>query len=86
MTNTIILIIGIIFFAFMTLYNLKIAIKEKKDYVPAIVGFLFTLMVVLFFFEQIFYGLMCVAIIATISTIYLLKLLWKYLKDRNKNN
>ena len=86
MMNTIIYIIAILFFAFMTLYNLKIAIREKKDYMPAIVGFLFTLTAVLILFEQIFYGLMCIAIIAVISTIWLLKLLWKYLKDKNKKN
>ncbi|NOR85871.1 hypothetical protein GQ473_07190 [archaeon] len=84
MTNTIIYAVAILFFAFMALYNLKIAIKEKKDYVPAIVGFLFTLMVVLFFFEQMFYGLMLLTLVGIISTIWLLKLLWKYLKDRNK--
>ena len=86
MSNTIIYAIAILFFAFMTLYNLKIAIREKKDYVPAIVGFLFTLMAALVFFEQMFYGLMLLTVIGVISTIWLLKLIWKYLKDRNKNN
>ena len=76
--------IGIIFFAFMTLYNLKIAIKEKKDYMPAVVGFLFTLMSVLALFEQVFYALMLITLIGVMSIIWLLKLLWKYLKDRNK--
>ena len=86
MTNTTIFVIGIIFFGFMTLYNLKIAIREKKDYVPAIVGFLFTLMATLVFFEQMFYGLMLLTIVGVISTIWILKLIWKYLKNKNKNN
>jgi|GEM_PF-3633157 len=86
MENTISYIIAILFFAFMTLYNLKIAIKEKKDYIPAVVGFLFTLMAALILFEQMFYGLMLLTVIGVISTIWLLKLIWKNLKDRSKNN
>ncbi|NOR48184.1 MAG: hypothetical protein GQ533_09110 [Methanosarcinaceae archaeon] len=72
-----ILLFGILFFAFMTLYNLKIAIKQKKDFIPAIIGFLFTLMVLLVYFKQIFYGLMCITVIAVISIIYLVKVMLK---------
>jgi len=85
MSNTIIHAIAILFFAFMTLYNLKIAIKEKK-YIPAVVSFLFTLMATLILFEQMFYGLMLLTVIGVISTIWILKLIWKNLKDRSKNN
>lgn len=86
MENTISYIIAILFFAFMALYNLKIVIKEKKDYIPAVVGFLFTLTVALVLFEQMFYGLILLAIVGVISTIWILKLIWKNLKDRSKNN
>ena len=76
-TETIMFTIGIIFFSFMTLYNLKIAIKERKDYAPTIISFLFTATVILIFFEQMFYGLMLFAIIAVVSLVWLIKTILK---------
>ena len=84
-TDTIMLTIALLFFSFMTLYNLKIAIREKKDYVPAIVGFLFTLIVALVLFQQMFYAIMGMAIITVISTVYLIKRLLEYIKNKKRN-
>ena len=54
-----ILLLGIGFFAFMTVYNLIVAIKRKEDFTPTIVTFLMTLATLFIFFEQVLYGILC---------------------------
>lgn len=72
-----ILLFGILFFAFMTVYNLIISIKRKESIASAIVCFLMTLMVLLIFLNQIFYGLLCFVATTIIATIYLVKVMLK---------
>ena len=72
-TDTIMFIVALLFLSFMALFNLRIAIKEKKGYMPAVVCFLFVITVILIFFEQIFYGLTLFAVIVIISVMGLIK-------------
>lgn len=51
-----ILIFGILFFGFMTVYNLIISIRRKESFTPAIIGFLMTSGVLLIFFGRALYG------------------------------
>lgn len=51
-----ILIFGILFFGFMTVYNLIISIRRKESFTPAIVSFLMTSGVLLIFFGQALCG------------------------------
>ena len=54
-----ILLLGIGFFAFMTVYNLIVAIRRKEGFTPTIVAFLMTLATLFIFFEQVLYGILC---------------------------
>jgi drug/metabolite transporter (DMT)-like permease len=51
-----ILIFAIVFFGFMTVYNLIISIRRKESFTPAIVSFLMTSGVSLIFFGRDLYG------------------------------
>ncbi|NPE27736.1 hypothetical protein HNV12_07095 [Methanococcoides sp. SA1] len=54
--NETILIIGIIFFAAISLYNLVHSIKHKKSYLPTVFGILMALATALILFDQLIIG------------------------------
>jgi len=54
-----ILLFGIGCFAFMTVYNLIVAIRRKEGFTPTLVAFLMTLATGFIFFEQVLYGILC---------------------------
>ncbi|WP_445474994.1 hypothetical protein ACT9XH_11670 [Methanococcoides methylutens] len=65
-----ILILGLIFFALMTLYNLTKALKEKTSYLPAIFGLLMFLSTLLILLGQALIGSFGFIIILLLSLFY----------------
>ncbi|WP_135609899.1 hypothetical protein [Methanococcoides sp. AM1] len=65
-----ILILGILFFALMTLYNLKKAVREKTSYLPAIFGFLMFISTLLILLGQPLIGSFGFVIILLLSLFY----------------
>ena len=62
-----ILLLGIGFFAFMTVYNLIVAIRRKEGFTPTIVAFLMTLATLFIFFEQVLYGILCFCVMVIVA-------------------
>lgn len=65
-----ILILGLLFFAVMTLYNLAKALKEKTTYLPAIFGFLMFISTLLIMFDQALIGGFALVIVFLLSLFY----------------
>ncbi len=64
-----VLIFGILFFAFMTMFNIFMAIKRKHSFTPAIVAFFMALAAVLFYFGQFLYGFISFAISVIVAVV-----------------
>ena len=64
-----ILLLGIGFFAFMTVYNLIVAIRRKEGFTPTIVAFLMTLATLFIFFEQVLYGILCFVAMVIVAVV-----------------
>ncbi|MCK4736164.1 MAG: hypothetical protein KAT65_27165 [Methanophagales archaeon] len=64
-----ILLLGIGFFAFMTVYNLIVAIRRKEGFTPTIMAFLMTVATLFIFFEQVLYGILCFVAMVIVAVV-----------------